>query len=70
MLVNKSVLRVAGASMAATISIASHAPRAQAASDADRIEKLERAVQALQQRNALRAKKDSEGVCRVPDFRR
>ena len=52
MLVNKFVLRGAGASLAAIVSLASQPLKAQAASDSDRIEKLERAVQALQQRNA------------------
>jgi len=52
MLVNKFVLRAAGASVAAIVSLASQPLKAQATSDSDRIEKLERAVQALQQRNA------------------
>ena len=76
MLVNKFVLRGAGASLAAIVSLASQPLKAQAASDSDRIEKLERAVQALQQRNAqlesedLRAKEDSERVYRGPGSRR
>jgi hypothetical protein len=52
MLIKNSVSRAAGASLAAIVSLASQPLKAEAASDADRIEKLERAVQALQQRNA------------------
>ena len=52
MLVNKFILRAAGAGLAAIVSLATQPLKAQASSDADRIEKLERAVQALQQRNA------------------
>jgi Putative porin len=52
MFISKSVLRAAGASLAAIVSLASQPLKAQVASDADRIEKLERAVEALQKRNA------------------
>ena len=52
MLVNKFILRAAGAGLAAIVSLAAQPLKAQASSDADRLEKLERAVQALQQRNA------------------
>jgi len=52
MFMKKFVLRAAGASLAATISLAAQPLKAQAASDAERIEKLERAVEALQKRNA------------------
>jgi Putative porin len=52
MLVNKLILRAAGVGLAAIVSLAAQPLKAQASSDADRIEKLERAVQALQQRNA------------------
>ncbi len=52
MLVNKFILRAAGAGLAAIVSLAVQPLKAQASSDADRLEKLERAVQALQQRNA------------------
>lgn len=46
------VLRVAGASLFTLITLTAPPVRAQAVSEADRIEKLERAVEALQQRNA------------------
>src|SRR5437773_4066896 len=52
MLISKFILRTAGAGLAAIVSLAAQPLKAQASSDADRIEKLERAVQALQQRNA------------------
>ena len=52
MLVNKFVLRAAGAGLAAIVSLASQPLKAQAASDSDRIEELEACRQALQQRNA------------------
>ncbi|HEU0208261.1 MAG TPA: putative porin [Candidatus Udaeobacter sp.] len=52
MLINRFILRAAGASLAVLLSLAAQPLKAQAASDADRIEKLERAVQALQQRNS------------------
>jgi putative porin len=52
MFIKKFVLRAAGVSLAATISLAAQPLKAQAASDAERIEKLERAVEALQKRNA------------------
>ena len=51
-MLNKLILRTAGAGLAAIVSLAAQPVKAQASSDADRIEKLERAVQALQQRNA------------------
>jgi hypothetical protein len=52
MFMKKFVLRAAGVSLAATISLAAQPLKAQEASDAERIEKLERAVEALQKRNA------------------
>ena len=51
-MLNKLILRAAGVGLAAIVSLAAQPLKAQASSDADRIEKLERAVQALQQRNA------------------
>ncbi len=51
-MLNKLILRTAGVGLAAVVSLAAQPLKAQASSDADRIEKLERAVQALQQRNA------------------
>jgi hypothetical protein len=51
MLTKKNVLRAAGASMAAIISLAAQSAGAQTSEDA-RIQKLEQAVAALQQRNA------------------
>jgi len=51
-MLNKLILRTAGVGLAAIVSLAAQPLKAQASSDADRIEKLERAVQALQQRNA------------------
>ena len=74
MLVNKLFYVAAGAGLAAIVSLASQPLKAQAASDADRIEKLERAVQALQQRNAQLEseisgiKEDSERVYRGPGY--
>jgi hypothetical protein len=50
-MLNKLILRTAGVGLAAIVSLAAQPLKAQASSD-DRIEKLERAVQALQQRNA------------------
>lgn len=52
MFIRKFILRAAGASLAAIVSLAAQPIKAQAASDSDRIEKLERAVEALQKRNA------------------
>jgi len=52
MLISKFILRAAGVSLAVIASMGAQPLKAQASSDADRIEKLERAVQALQQRNA------------------
>ena len=49
---NRLILRTAGVGLAAIVSLAAQPLKAQASSDAERIEKLERAVQALQQRNA------------------
>ncbi len=51
-MLNKLILRTAGLGLAAVVSLAAQPLKAQASSDADRIEKLERAVQTLQQRNA------------------
>src|SRR5215471_1034786 len=51
MLTKKNVLRAAGASMAAIMSLAAQSGGAQTSEDA-RIQKLEQAVAALQQRNA------------------
>ena len=51
-MLNKLILRTAGVGLAAIVSLAAQPLKAQASSDADRLEKLERAVQALQQRNA------------------
>jgi len=51
MLISKFILRAAGVSLAVIASMGAQPLKAQASSDADRIEKLERAVQALQQRN-------------------
>src|SRR5947209_45304 len=51
MLISKFILRAAGVSLAVHASMGAQPLKAQASSDADRIEKLERAVQALQQRN-------------------
>jgi Putative porin len=52
MLINKLILRAAGAGLAAIVSMAAQPLKAQAPPDDDRIEKLERAVEALQKRNA------------------
>src|SRR5215472_8782278 len=51
MLINKFILRTAGASLVALVSLTAQPLKAQS-SDADRIQKLEQAVQSLQQRNA------------------
>src|SRR5882762_6095838 len=50
MFTRKTILRVAGASLAAVLSLAAQPVRAQ--SDADRLQKLEQAVNQLQKRNA------------------
>jgi hypothetical protein len=52
MLTKKIILRTAGASLAAVISLAAQPLRAQASSDAARLEKLEQAVQLLEKQNA------------------
>jgi hypothetical protein len=52
MRINKITLRAAGASLAVVFSLAAQPPSARAASDDERIEKLERAVAALQKQNA------------------
>src|SRR5256885_11609789 len=51
MFTKKNMLRAAGASMAAILSLAAQPLRAQG-SDADRLQKLEQAVSQLQKRNA------------------
>jgi phosphate-selective porin OprO/OprP len=52
MFIKKIVLRAAGTSMAAIISFAAQSTGAQTSSQAERLEKLERAVDQLQKRNA------------------
>jgi phosphate-selective porin OprO and OprP len=52
MFINKIILRAAGTSLAAIISFAAQPAGAQTASEAERLEKLERAVEQLQKRNA------------------
>src|SRR5216117_2649562 len=52
MFIKKSVLRAAGASLAAVISLAVPPLGAQTASESERLQKLERAVEQLQKRNA------------------
>jgi phosphate-selective porin len=52
MFTKKVVLRAAGVSLAAIISLAAHPLGAQTSSESDRLQKLERAVDQLQQRNA------------------
>src|SRR6266487_3057307 len=52
MFIKKSVLRAAGASLAAVALLAAQPLRAESASDTARIEKLERAVELLQKQNA------------------
>ena len=52
MLIKKIILRAAGASLAALISLAAQPLGAQTASEAERLQKLERAVEQLQKRNA------------------
>jgi uncharacterized protein YlxW (UPF0749 family) len=51
MFTRKTILRAAGASLAAVVSLAAQPLRAQE-SDADRLQKLEQAVSQLQKRNA------------------
>ena len=50
MFTRKTILRAAGASLAAVLSLAAQPVRAQ--SDAERLQKLEQAVSQLQKRNA------------------
>lgn len=52
MFINKTMLRVAGASLVAIISIAAQSLTAQTTSDEERLQKLEQAVSQLQKRNA------------------
>ena len=52
MSINKFILRGEGVALAAIVSLAAQPLKAQASSDNDRIERLERAVEALQKRNA------------------
>src|SRR5437660_4285146 len=52
MFIKKFVLRAAGASLAAIISLAAHPLGAQTPSESERLQKLERAVEQLQHRNA------------------
>jgi phosphate-selective porin len=52
MLIKKFVLRAAGASLAAIVSLAGQPLDAQTSADSERLEKLERAVEQLQKRNA------------------
>jgi phosphate-selective porin OprO/OprP len=52
MFIKKFVLRAAGGSLAAIISLAAHPLGAQTASESERLQKLERAVEQLQKRNA------------------
>jgi phosphate-selective porin OprO/OprP len=52
MFIKKIILRTAGTSLAAIISFAAQPAGAQTASQAERLEKLERAVEQLQKRNA------------------
>jgi phosphate-selective porin OprO/OprP len=52
MFINKVILRAAGATLAAVISLAAQPLGAQTPSQSDRLQKLERAVEQLQQRNA------------------
>ena len=47
MLINKFILRAAGVSLAAIVSLAAQPLRAQASSDTARLDKLERAVELL-----------------------
>ena len=52
MLIKKVMLRAAGVSLAAIISLAAQPLAAQTSSESDRLQKLERAVEQLQERNA------------------
>src|SRR6266516_8063217 len=52
MLIKKIILRTAGASLAAVISLAAQPLGAQTASESERLQKLERAVELLEKRNA------------------
>src|SRR6266849_944673 len=52
MLIKKIILRAAGASLAAIISLAAQPLGAQTASESERLQKLERAVELLEKRNA------------------
>src|SRR6266849_2784889 len=52
MLIKKIILRAAGASLAAIISLAAQPLGAQTASESERLQKLERAVEQLEKRNA------------------
>jgi phosphate-selective porin OprO/OprP len=52
MLINKVILRAAGASLAAIISLAAQPLGAQTPSESERLQKLERAVEQLEKRNA------------------
>ena len=52
MFIKKIILRAAGASLAAVISLAAQPLGAQTASESERLQKLERAVEQLEKRNA------------------
>src|SRR5207244_7629072 len=52
MFIKKSVLRAAGASLAAVILLTAQPLSAQTSSDSERLKKLERAVDLLEKRNA------------------
>src|SRR2546427_7171862 len=52
MLIKKIILRAAGASLAAVISLAAQPLSGQTASESERLQKLERAVELLEKRNA------------------
>src|SRR5437667_10518236 len=52
MLIKKIILRAAGASLAAIISLAAQPLGAQTAAESERLQKLERAVELLEKRNA------------------
>ena len=52
MLIKKIILRAAGASLAAVISLAAQPLGAQTGSESERLQKLERAVELLEKRNA------------------
>ncbi len=72
MFIKKSVLRAAGASLAAVALLAAQPLRAESSSDTARLERLERAVELLQKQNAeLRAEVSSlKNVCRESCRRR